>query len=252
MKEKIKKQIPGKMLCCLIAVFAPLIAQAQGSVTVQWTNTSLTYNGTPQAPTATATDGGVNVPVTVTGAQTNTGSGYIATAMTSSGYTLLNATTPFSIAPATVAVQWTNTSLTCNGTPQAPTATATGVLGENLPLTVTGAQINAGAGYTATASLSPPDINYTLSDAETMFIINAATGIDEITAAQVKIYPNPASGVLYFSTGTPFEITDMQGKVLLKSEKAVKSVNISGLPSGTYLVTLTAGTGKAVTKIIKE
>ena len=54
----------------------------QKTVGLDWSNTSLTYTGSAQAPTATAT-GTVNsdaVSVTVTGAQTDAGTGYTATA----------------------------------------------------------------------------------------------------------------------------------------------------------------------------
>ncbi|MCL2131389.1 MAG: hypothetical protein FWH36_02875, partial [Lentimicrobiaceae bacterium] len=85
---------------------------------------------------------------------------------------LSDETTAFTIAPAIVPVQWGKTSLTYNGSPQAPTATATGVLGEDLPLSVSGAETDEGSGYTATASLSPADSNYTLSGETTTFSIN--------------------------------------------------------------------------------
>ncbi len=57
------------------------------TIGVEWTDTELSYNGNEQAPTATAT-GLVNndeVGVTVTGAQTNVGTDYIATASALTG-----------------------------------------------------------------------------------------------------------------------------------------------------------------------
>ena len=55
----------------------------QKEIGLNWQNTSLTYSGTAQAPTSTAT-GIVNsdeISVTVTGTQTNVGTGYTATAL---------------------------------------------------------------------------------------------------------------------------------------------------------------------------
>ena len=54
----------------------------------------------------------------------------------------------------TVTITWGETTLPYNGTPQAPTATATGLAfnDKNIGVTVTGAQTNVGTGYTATAS----------------------------------------------------------------------------------------------------
>gem|GEM_PF-4081043 len=78
------------------------------------------------------------------------------------------------------------------------------------------------------------------------------TGIDDIAAEKIKMYPNPACNVLNFSIETPFEITDLQGRTVQKSDSAVKSVNISSLPSGTYFVTVTVETDKVVRKVVKE
>ena len=68
----------------------------------------------------------------------------------------------------------------------------------------------------------------------------------------LRVYPNPTGGLLHFSPATPFELTSLQGKVLLKSSEAVESVNIGGLPPGVYLVKLAAETGTFVTKVVKE
>ena len=80
------------------------------------------------------------------------------------------------------------------------------------------------------------------------------TGIDEWIMEKEEwiIYPNPVDDRLNFSIETPYEITDLQGRSLLKSDKAVKSVNITGLPSGTYFVIVNTETGKTVKKIIKK
>ena len=75
----------------------------------------------------------------------------------------------------TVEVKWdTTTQLIFNGFPQAPSATATNISGEDLPLTVTGKQGNAGTGYVATATLSYPDSNYELSNTTVTFDIAPA------------------------------------------------------------------------------
>ena len=56
----------------------------------------------------------------------------------------------FTISKKTIGISWSNTSLTYNGSAQAPAAEATGtVTGDDIVLTVTGAQTDAGVGYTA-------------------------------------------------------------------------------------------------------
>ena len=78
------------------------------------------------------------------------------------------------------------------------------------------------------------------------------TGIETITNDLLQIYPNPTCDVLNFSIETPFEIIDLQGRILLQSGNAVKSANISSLPSGTYFVKITTEFGDLVKKVIKE
>ena len=80
---------------------------SQREATLSWDNTALTYNGAEQAPTCTVSNivGSDVCTVTVTGGQTNAGSGYTATAtaLSNSNYKLPAAnTTTFSIGNATM------------------------------------------------------------------------------------------------------------------------------------------------------
>ncbi|MCL2312822.1 MAG: T9SS type A sorting domain-containing protein [Firmicutes bacterium] len=52
----------------------------------------------------------------------------------------------------------------------------------------------------------------------------------------IKIFPNPSSEQLFFSKSTSFEITDLHGKVLLKSNDTTLSVNINHLSPGIYFI----------------
>ena len=191
-----------------------IVQSPTNTYTVVWSNTSLTYNGTPQAPTAVATNvQGATVAVTVTGAQTNAGS-YTATAAAgpNTSVTLTNATTQFVINRATVPVVWGNTTLTYNGSPQAPTATATGVMNENLPINVTGAQTNVGGPYTATAAFSQTSINYTLSNTTTTFtIIQSATNTYTVAWSNTSLTyngnPQAPTATATNASGTSIAVT---------------------------------------------
>jgi uncharacterized repeat protein (TIGR02543 family) len=78
-------------------------------------------------------------------------------------------------------------------------------------------------------------------------------GITEIENASIKIYPNPANDILNFSLETSFEIIDLQGKAVLKSDMVVKSVNISSLPSDIYFLKIMQGKAEIKSfKIIKK
>ncbi|MBR2985592.1 MAG: hypothetical protein IKC58_03230, partial [Clostridia bacterium] len=129
-------------------------------VTITWTNTdTLVYTGQAQAPTAAAsgiyaTD---TCTVNVTGAQTNAGTGYTATAtgLSNSNYKFANnatLTTTFKIQQLTATLAWANTSAVYDGQAHKPTATVSNLCGtDTCTVTVTGAQTNAGT-YNATAT----------------------------------------------------------------------------------------------------
>lgn len=88
-------------------------------------------------------------------------------------------------------MSWNTAPLTFNGLPQAPTATATGTVNnDEISVTVSGGQTNAGTGYTATASglTGEKAGNYKLPDAKTThFSIDKAEAqkIDDVTKGQV-------------------------------------------------------------------
>ena len=158
---------------------------------VEWSNTEFTYDGAVHKPTATATNlvGDETLTLTVTGEQTNASeSPYTATVAKDSvtGNYMLekDATVEFTIAPKSVSVAWSNTQFTYDGTEKAPTATVgvdQGLVdGDDLVITVEGAQINANTdgAYTATAAIKGGEDmgNYTLDEtATTSFTIDPAT-----------------------------------------------------------------------------
>jgi hypothetical protein len=72
--------------------------------------------------------------------------------------------------------------------------------------------------------------------------------IADVYSAKTTIFPNPVTETLYFSNATTFEITDLQGKVLLQTDKSVNSVDISKLSAGIYFVRM----GNFVQKFVKE
>lgn len=132
---------------------------------------SATYSGAAQTFTVAATDYYDAVTVTGTDADTYTGTLSLSDKVNTkwADGTTADKTVTLTIAPKSVAVVWSNKSLTYTGSAQAPAATVdTGITGETLALTVTGGQTNAGT-YTATASTT--NGNYTLTNATTSFTI---------------------------------------------------------------------------------
>ena len=143
---------------------------APKTVGLSWANTEFTYDGDTHAPTATATGilPGDGCAVTVSGAQRNAG-GWTATAtaLSNGNYALpQSATQAYTIAPKTVGLKWTKTSLTYNGKTQRPAAKVTGLVsGDSCAVTVTGGRRNAGSYKAKAVRLS--NANYVLPKART-------------------------------------------------------------------------------------
>ena len=138
-------------------------------ITAEWGEASFVYDGEQHAPSATVAGVGEDViGAEIAGAMKNAGS-YTArltlTGEKAANYTVANASHPFEITPRGVTLVWDETELVYNGTAQHPTVTGvTGaVLGEEDAVADSvsygGAEVNAGSGYTATATL-PAGGNY--------------------------------------------------------------------------------------------
>lgn len=148
--------------------------------------TEFPYDGNSHSPTAHAYGlRGGELEIRYIGRQTDAGENYTAIAeIADSNYTIDEASSnsiKFKITPMQVEVTWGNTSLTYNGRTQAPTATARGVDGKNIPLTVSGVEKNVGGGV---AIATTSDKNYTLTNTEKPFTIakkQVTITVDSIT-----------------------------------------------------------------------
>jgi hypothetical protein len=85
--------------------------------------------------------------------------------------------------------------------------------------------------------------------------VNIVTGTEILSAAAVKIYPNPASDVLHITTPVKVHvvISSMEGRVLVRSNDT-NTVNIEQLEPGMYLVSMfnEAGDRIKVERITKQ
>ena len=82
------------------------------------------------------------------------------------------------------------------------------------------------------------------------------TGISETEAEKnIQIFPNPTNGLLRIESNNlkiqQIQITDMIGKTMMTSEN-VKTLDISGLSEGLYLVSLHTSEGIFSKRIVKE
>ena len=129
-----------------------------------------TYSGYAQAPTATAVGLGADgtLVLTVKGAAKNAGEGHVVTASADDYNNYVvgdNSTAEYDILPYPIDVQWNSETLELvfNGREQKPEASIQGLALEGtIKLDVAGEMLNAGDGYTATASTE--NANYLLKD----------------------------------------------------------------------------------------
>lgn len=215
-----------------------------------------TYNGAAQTFTVAATDYYDAVTVTGTDADTYTGTLSLSDKVNTkwSDGTTADKTVTLTIAPKSVAVVWSNASLTYTGSAQAPTATVdTGITGETLTLTVAGQQTNAGT-YTATASTT--NGNYTLTNATTSFTIAKATyDMSDISFTDLTVpYDGEAhtitiSGTLPSGVSVSYttnSYTDV-GTYTVTASFTGDSQNYNAIPNKTATLTITSSTATATT-----
>lgn len=76
----------------------------------------------------------------------------------------------------------------------------------------------------------------------------------DLNKTRLNLYPNPVKEVLFFSEDiSTVKITNMAGGLVKSFNPNGKSINLSGLPKGIYLLTATTKAGAQVTKkLIKE
>ena len=79
-------------------------------------------------------------------------------------------------------------------------------------------------------------------------------GLDDYTASFVKMYPNPANGIVNFSSASKailkVAIYDMLGKEVLRSENVQLQLNISSLKPGMYFVNMIEGAQLTTKKLV--
>ncbi len=117
-----------------------------------------------------------------------------------------------------------------------------------------------GAGY---IKLYDADHNLVFShngkfDSEVLFGLDVTTpsGLeDHISANGVQIFPNPATSSLNFNSEeliSRVEMFNLQGQMVVSESGDVRSVNISNLSNGIYMVKVTTPSGTTTQKIVKQ
>jgi len=90
---------------------------------------------------------------------------------------------------------------------------------------------------------------------ETKITQNASTAsVDDLTANSVKMYPNPAKGVVNFTSASNADLDvavyDLLGKEVLRANAVQSQLNISSLNPGMYFVNMTQGSTVSTKKLV--
>ena len=102
----------------------------------------------------------------------------------------------------------------------------------------------------ATITVKTDDGNKTATCTVT---VSGATGIEDVLASQITIYPNPVKEELFIEselTIKKIEICDIAGKTL--STHTTNTINVSHLPQGVYLVKIHTDKGVVTQKVVKN
>ena len=92
------------------------------------------------------------------------------------------------------------------------------------------------------------------SEAISYTINGPALAANDITNSGLTIFPNPAKDILNFSEEiSNITISDLSGKVVKQIYSSQKSINVSKLSKGSYIITGNSKSGKLINqKFIKE
>jgi hypothetical protein len=91
-------------------------------------------------------------------------------------------------------------------------------------------------------------------DAMAGYDLYCTLAVNETSKKEILLFPNPAENVINFSEEVSnIRISDLSGKVVTQISNSEKSINISELVKGNYIITGTTKTGETINKkFIKE
>jgi len=97
------------------------------------------------------------------------------------------------------------------------------------------------------------DVTVTMSEI-TIIQNDTTAGVEDFAANAVKMYPNPAKGVVNFSSASKkalnVAVYDLLGKQVLRANAVQSELNISSLNPGMYFVNMTQGSSTSTKKLL--
>jgi len=80
------------------------------------------------------------------------------------------------------------------------------------------------------------------------------TGIEDILAGKLVIYPNPAKDEVFIKSELPnrkIEILDLTGRIVMFLQNGASTINVSALPQGVYMLKVYTDSGVVIAKMVK-
>ena len=287
----------GTTANCVTEFLNLTITPSSTNTTSETTCDSYTWNGTTYSASGVYTGTTANcvtesLDLTITPSSTNTTSETACDSYTWNGQTYtasgvytgttsncvtesLNLTITQTFSDTTIVIACD--SYTWNGTTYTESGTYTGItencITQSLKLTIN-PSTSSSISQTALDSYTWPVNNqtYTTTGAYTAVIPNASgcdstitlnltmsfTGINDINASKISIYPNPTNGDFTITglelvgTVSSLTLTDMNGKVVKVLDTKATKFSMASIKPGVYFLNILSGNKQEVLKIVKE
>ena len=88
-----------------------------------------------------------------------------------------------------------------------------------------------------------------------MSVVYTATGIQDAKVTELTLYPNPVINILSISSGEELKEVDvysLTGVLVKRAEGNIKTIDMSRLSKGSYLIKVLTASGSVTQKMIKE
>ena len=87
-----------------------------------------------------------------------------------------------------------------------------------------------------------------------LYKFGGSLGVADVAKKSLSVYPNPAKDIINFSEEVSnIKIADFSGKIVKNIATEERTIDVSDLPKGIYVVTAITKDGKSINhKVIKE
>ncbi len=109
--------------------------------------------------------------------------------------------------------------------------------------------------YTVTGDFNVIELGYSTNSVNKICYSEYCLDVsaESLESPEIKVFPNPAENIINIDADfEKLEIVNLLGETVLAVNQQVKSVDVSGLATGTYFVKATNGNTSSMAKFIKK